>query len=99
VTPEEIPQPLVDILDRHAGKVHSRQGPVLAALAEILTVYEALPCDCFSSGQYHRYSCIDQPSPLSRSTSSSGGKAPPSGDGPTHTYGTLAQPDHEHGTV
>lgn len=28
---------LVDILDRRAGKIHSRSGPVLAALAEILT--------------------------------------------------------------
>jgi hypothetical protein len=36
----EIPQRLVDILDKRAGKVHSRQGPVLAALAEILTEYK-----------------------------------------------------------
>lgn len=41
MTPEEIPQHLVDILDQRAGKTHSRGGPVLAALAEILTAAEA----------------------------------------------------------
>ncbi len=40
MSPEEIPQELVDILDRRAGKVHSRTGPVLSALAEILTRFE-----------------------------------------------------------
>lgn len=37
MTPEEIPQHLVDIVDRAAGKEHSRSGPVLACLAEVLT--------------------------------------------------------------
>lgn len=34
---EEIPAELRDILDRRAGKEHGANGPVLAALAEILT--------------------------------------------------------------
>lgn len=40
--PEEIPQELLGILDARAGKAHSRQGPVVAALAEILTRYDEL---------------------------------------------------------
>ena len=36
---EEIPQELLDILDHHAGEVHSRDGKVVAALAEILSHY------------------------------------------------------------
>lgn len=39
---DEIPQSLIDILDRRAGKRHSRTGPVLACLAEILTHYEGM---------------------------------------------------------
>lgn len=35
--PEEVPQELIGILDRHAGKEHSKTGSVVAALAEILT--------------------------------------------------------------
>lgn len=42
MTPEEIPQELVDMLDADAGKQHSRAGPVLASLARILTRYEEL---------------------------------------------------------
>lgn len=42
MTPEEIPQPLLDIVDRRAGKVHSRQGPVVECLAEVLTVYNEI---------------------------------------------------------
>lgn len=42
MTPEEIPQELVDLLDGFAGKTHSRQGSVLAALAAILTRYDEL---------------------------------------------------------
>jgi hypothetical protein len=42
VTPEAIPRELVDILDAHAGKVHSDTGPVLRALAQILTRFQAL---------------------------------------------------------
>lgn len=40
MTPDEIPQDLLDILDKRAGKVHSRQGSVVACLAEILTRYD-----------------------------------------------------------
>lgn len=40
--PEEIPQELIDILDRRAGKKHSATGPVVEALAEILTEYEKI---------------------------------------------------------
>ena len=41
MTPEQIPQELVDLLDERAGKKHSRDGAVLTTLAEILTRYEA----------------------------------------------------------
>ena len=40
MTPSEIPQQLIDVLDARAGKIHSRTGPVLAALAELLTLFE-----------------------------------------------------------
>lgn len=39
---EDVPAELLEILDRHAGKLHSRTGSVATALAEILTAYEAL---------------------------------------------------------
>lgn len=42
MTPEEIPQELIDILDERAGKAHSLAGPVVAALAEILTRYQQI---------------------------------------------------------
>lgn len=42
MTPEEIPQELIDILDAKAGKKHSRDGYVVEALAEILTKYDEL---------------------------------------------------------
>ncbi len=42
MTPQEIPQELMDILDARAGKVHSRQGSVAACLAELLTTYDRL---------------------------------------------------------
>ena len=38
----EIPDRLMEILDRRAGKRHSRQGPVARCLAEILTEYEQM---------------------------------------------------------
>jgi hypothetical protein len=41
ITPENIPQEWLDILDSRAGKAHSRQGSVVACLAEILNA--ALP--------------------------------------------------------
>jgi hypothetical protein len=40
--PKDIPQELVDHLDRRAGRKHSRDGVVLATLAEILTLYDFL---------------------------------------------------------
>jgi hypothetical protein len=42
MTVDEIPQELIDILSRHAGKRHSREGAVVYALAEILTAYEVI---------------------------------------------------------
>lgn len=42
MTPSEVPQELIDILDRNAGKVHSRTGSVVRTLAEILTRYELI---------------------------------------------------------
>lgn len=42
MTPEEIPQELLDILDRAAGRRHSREGSVVRCLAAILTRYEEL---------------------------------------------------------
>jgi hypothetical protein len=42
MTPAEMPQELVDLLDERAGKRHSREGRVLTALAEILTRYDEL---------------------------------------------------------
>jgi hypothetical protein len=44
VSPAEIPQELVDLLDERAGKRHSREGQVLATLAEVLTRYDEI-CD------------------------------------------------------
>jgi hypothetical protein len=42
MTPTEIPQELIDLLDERAGKKHSREGRVLSTLAEILTRYDEL---------------------------------------------------------
>lgn len=42
LTPAEIPQDLIDILDARAGKAHNRTGPVVAALAEVLTRWEEI---------------------------------------------------------
>lgn len=42
MTPYEVPQELIDILDERAGKKHSRQGPVVCALAEILTRHDVM---------------------------------------------------------
>lgn len=39
MTPEEIPAEIKEILDRLAGKDHSAEGPVMACLAEILTLH------------------------------------------------------------
>lgn len=42
MTPEEIPQELVDLLDERVGKKHRREGVALATLAEIITKYDEL---------------------------------------------------------
>lgn len=42
MTPDEIPQELIDILDEKAGKNHSRTGSVVRTLAEILTRYDEI---------------------------------------------------------
>jgi hypothetical protein len=42
MAPEDIPQELIDILDRRAGKKHSRTGSVVDCLAEILTRYDEM---------------------------------------------------------
>lgn len=39
---EDIPQEIIDFLDRRAGKKHSHDGIVLVTLAEILTMYDFL---------------------------------------------------------
>lgn len=39
---EDIPQELIDILDKHANKKHSRNGHVVRSLGEILTRYDIL---------------------------------------------------------
>lgn len=38
----QIPQTLIDILDKEAGKMHSREGVVLVTLAKILTKYDQI---------------------------------------------------------
>lgn len=42
MTGEEIPQQLLDIVDRRAGRKHSRDGVVASTLAEVLTAYRAM---------------------------------------------------------
>lgn len=42
MTPEDVPQELIDLLDDRAGKRHSRTGTVVRTLAEILTRYDEL---------------------------------------------------------
>jgi hypothetical protein len=54
---EDIPQELIDILDERAGKLHSRNGPVITALAEILTAWDnyrgPAPCgNCRWGGRF-----------------------------------------------
>jgi hypothetical protein len=39
---DEVPAQLIEILDARAGKEHSRSGPVVATLAEILTEYDRI---------------------------------------------------------
>lgn len=40
--PEDVPQELIAILDRAAGREHARTGSVVGCLAEILTRYDEL---------------------------------------------------------
>jgi len=42
ITPETVPQELIDLLDERAGKEHSRTGPVVSTLCEILTLWEKM---------------------------------------------------------
>jgi hypothetical protein len=42
VKADEVPPVLMRILDRHAGRVHSPNGAVAAALAEILDKFQAM---------------------------------------------------------
>ncbi len=42
MTPREIPQELVDLLDERAGRRHGREGRALTTLADILTRYDAI---------------------------------------------------------
>jgi hypothetical protein len=38
----QIPRPLIQYLNRSAGRAHSEEGKVLSTLAEILTIYHAM---------------------------------------------------------
>jgi hypothetical protein len=42
MTPDDIPRELLLILDKRAGKIHSRHGVVAECLAEILTKYDEM---------------------------------------------------------
>lgn len=42
MTPDEVPQGLIDILNLRAGRSHSRTGSVVGTLAEILTEYDRM---------------------------------------------------------
>lgn len=59
MTPGQIPQVLVDILDERAGKVHSATGPVMSALAEILTEYGKLQASAIPALQ-QRIEALDE---------------------------------------
>lgn len=55
---EDIPQELIDILDKRANRNHSRTGSVVSTLAEILTQYDQLkrePFQRFKRGRYQFY--------------------------------------------
>lgn len=68
MTPDEIPANLKRILDERAGKEHSTEGPVMAALAEILTADRVRPfpyrhhllslIDAWASGDPHRFHSV-----------------------------------------
>lgn len=42
MSPEEVPQELIDMMDEAAGRQHSRSGSVVATLARILTRHEEM---------------------------------------------------------
>lgn len=42
MTPDEVPQELLDLLNEDAGREHSRNGRVVASLARILTRYDEI---------------------------------------------------------
>ncbi len=50
MTPEEIPQEVMDLFNTLAGKIHRRHGETVAGLAEILTLYDEIR-ETSSSGQ------------------------------------------------
>lgn len=62
----DIPQELIEILDRAAGREHSRTGSVVGTLAEILTAWErrraTLPACCGGSG-FADYAAVPCPNP------------------------------------
>jgi hypothetical protein len=57
VTPEQVPDNLIEILDRRAGKRHSRQGSVVSCLAEILTEYDRSRNSNEMSKMYYYIKC------------------------------------------
>lgn len=76
MTPEEIPQELIDHLDMRAGIRHSRTGSVLTTLAELLTLYDQLRAQeplgkRFPAGQ------SPEPTPLARTINLPAGKSHP----------------------
>jgi hypothetical protein len=62
MTPDEIPRELLVILDKRAGKIHSRGGVVAECLAEILTEYEKLKMTTNELAKLiHDSFCTDNP--------------------------------------
>lgn len=54
MTPAEIPAELIAILDRAAGREHSRTGSVAACLAEILGRYDQLKAEAWHNAAQDR---------------------------------------------
>jgi hypothetical protein len=55
MTPGEVPPELKKILDERAGKAHSDGGPVMSALAEILTRHREMVC---AEGERYRNALV-----------------------------------------
>lgn len=55
MTPAEIPAELLAILDRAAGKQHTRTGSVVASLAAILTRYDELKAEAWHNEHVNPY--------------------------------------------